>query len=70
MERWREGFHQISKIYQQDVFLWCIPERLKLLDVIGQKSHNTCNSQLASKILKKNLIIYVVWVSALCLIQC
>ena len=50
MERWREDFHQKGKIYQQDVFSWCIPGRLKLLDVIIIKSHNTCNSQLASSI--------------------
>ena len=77
MERWREDFHQKGKIYQQNVFSWCIPGRLKLLDVIFIKSHNTCNSQVASsilfdvipqvfmqlapsKILKKNLMIYVV----------
>ena len=49
METWMEaerGFHQKGKIYQQDVFSWCIPGRLKLLDVM--KSHSTCNSQLAS----------------------
>ena len=50
MERWRESFHQIGKIYQQDVFSWCIPEKLKLLDVIVIKLHNTCNSQLARSI--------------------
>ena len=42
MERWREGFHQKGKIYQQDIFSWYIPGRLKLLDVI--KSDSTCNS--------------------------
>ena len=42
MGRWRQGFHQKGKIYQQDVFLWCIPERMKLLDVIFISSHNTC----------------------------
>ena len=44
MERWKEGFHQKGKIYQQDLFSSCIPGRLKLLDVIVIKSHNTCNS--------------------------
>ena len=35
MERWREGFHQKRKIYQQYLFSWCIPGRLlKLLDVV------------------------------------
>ena len=50
MERWRKGFHQKGKIYQRDLFTWCIPGRLKLLDVIVIKSHNTCNSQLSSSI--------------------
>ena len=50
MERWREGIHQKGKIYQQDVFSWCIPGRLELLDAIVIKSHNICNSQLASSI--------------------
>ena len=31
MERWREDFHQKGKIYQQDVFSWCIQGTLKLL---------------------------------------
>ena len=35
MERWRESFHQKGKIYQQDLFSWCILGRLfKLLNVI------------------------------------
>ena len=34
MERWREDFHQKGKIYQQDVFTWCIQGALKLLDVM------------------------------------
>ena len=34
MERWREGFHQNGKIYQQDVFPWCIQGTLELLDVM------------------------------------
>ena len=46
IERQRDGFHQKGKIYQQDVFSWYIPRRLKLLDVI--KSQSTCNSQLTS----------------------
>ena len=50
MERLREGFHQKGKIYQQDVFSWCIQRRLKLLDVMVIKSHNTCTSQLVSSI--------------------
>ena len=37
MERWREGFHQKGKIYQEDLFSWCIPGRLKLPDVIVTK---------------------------------
>ena len=48
MERLREGFHQKGKIYQQDLFLWCIQMRLKILDVTAIKSHNTCISQLVS----------------------
>ena len=44
MERLREGFHEKSKIYQQDVFSWCIQGILKILDVIAIKSHNTCTS--------------------------
>ena len=48
MGRWKEGFHQKGKIYQQDVFSWCIPERMRLHDVIFISSHNTCNSQPAS----------------------
>ena len=39
MERWREDFHQKGKIYQQDVFSWCI-----------QGAHNTCPKQLANSI--------------------
>ena len=50
MERWREGFRQKGKICQQDVFSWCIPGRLKFLDVIVIKSHNICNRQLANSI--------------------
>ena len=51
MEKWREGFHQKGKIYQLDLFSWCIPRRMfKLLDVIVIKLHNTCNSWLASSI--------------------
>ena len=42
MERWREDFHQKGKIYQQDVFLWCIQGALKLLDA--------CTKQLANSI--------------------
>ena len=34
MEKWREGFHQKGKLYQQDIFSWCIPGMLKLLDVM------------------------------------
>ena len=50
MERWRESFHQKGKIYHQDVFSWCIQNRLKFIDVIVIKSHNTCINQLASSI--------------------
>ena len=49
MERWKEGLHQKDKIYQQDVFSWCIQERLKLLGVI-LKSHITRTKRLASSI--------------------
>ena len=87
MERWKEGFHQKGKIYQQDVFSWFIHGRLKLLDVmLVLKSHNTCTNQLAMSIVFgclfpscgtgsswqnviKKLMIYVVWLSALCFIQ-
>ena len=34
MEKWREDFHQKGKIYQQDVFSWCIQRALKILDVM------------------------------------
>ena len=34
MERWREGFDQRGKIYQQDVFSWCIQGTL--LDVTNR----------------------------------
>ena len=37
MERWREDFHQKGKIYQQDVFSWCIQGALKLLDACSLK---------------------------------
>ena len=50
MERLREGSHQKGKIYQQDLFSWFIQGRLKILDAIVIKSHNTCTSQLASSI--------------------
>ena len=51
MERWKKGFHQKGKSYQQDVFSWCIQGRLKLLDVmLVLKSHNICTNQLASSI--------------------
>ena len=50
MDRLRKGFHRKGKIYQQDVFSWCIQRRLKILDVIVIKSHNTCISQPASSI--------------------
>ena len=50
MERWRECFHKEGKIYQQDVFSWCIQGRQKLLDSIVIKLHNTCINQLASAI--------------------
>ena len=33
MGRSKEGFHQ-GKIYQQDVFSWCIQGSLKIFDVI------------------------------------
>ena len=48
IERWREDFHQIGEIYQQDGFSWCIQGKLKLLDVIVIKSKNTGTIQLAS----------------------
>ena len=48
METWRQGFHQKGKIYQQDLFSWCILGTLKPLDVIVIKLHNTFSSQLAS----------------------
>ena len=87
MERWKEAFHEKVKIYQQDVFSWYAQERLKFLNGMVTKSHNTCASQLLvlqdldvslqvavqiapSKILKKNLLIYVGWLSTLCLSQC
>ena len=34
MEKWKEDFHPKGKLYQQDVFLWCIQGTLKLLDVM------------------------------------
>ena len=50
MERLREGVHQKGKTYQQDIFSWCIQRKLKILDVIVIKSHNTWTSQQASSI--------------------
>ena len=50
MEKRRECFHQKGKTIQQDLFSWCIKGRLKLLDVIVIKSHNTCTNKLASSI--------------------
>ena len=50
MERWRESFHEKDKIYQQDVFTWCIQGRLKIHDLTVINSHNTWNSQLARSI--------------------
>ena len=51
MERWKEGFNQKGKLYQQDVFSWCIQGRLKLLHVmLVLKSRNTCTNQIASSI--------------------
>ena len=48
-ERERErAFSKKVKIYQQDVLSWCIQERLKILDLIVIKSHNTCTSELSS----------------------
>ena len=55
MERWREGFNQKGKIYQQDVFKgysWCVQRRLKLLDVmLILKLRNTCTNQFVRSIL-------------------
>ena len=50
MKRLRDGFHQKGKTYQQDVFSCCTQRRLKILNVIVIKSHNTCTGQLASSI--------------------
>ena len=51
MERWRENFHQKGKIYQEDIFSWCIQGTRKLLDVmLPFKSHNTYTKQLVSSI--------------------
>ena len=44
MERLRECFHEKRKTYQQDVFSWFFQGRLKILDIIVIKSHNTCTS--------------------------
>ena len=58
MEKGRQGIHQKAKIYQQDVFSWCIQRRLKLLEILlVLKSQNTCTNQ-----------IYMAWLSALCFI--
>ena len=46
-----EGFRRKAKINQQDVFLSCIQGRLKLLNDIVMKSHNTCTNQPASFLL-------------------
>ena len=40
MKRWREDLHQKGKIYQQDVFSWCIQGTLKLLDVMWPQSQS------------------------------
>ena len=50
MERWKEDFYEKGEICQEDVLLWCIQGKLKLLDVIVIKSHNTCTNQQASSI--------------------
>ena len=42
-----KGFPQKDKIYQPDVFSWCIQGRVKLLHVIVTKSHNTCTNHLS-----------------------
>ena len=39
MGRWTEGSKQKGKIYQQDVFSWCIQWRLKLLDACMHVYH-------------------------------
>ena len=44
MERLRECFLEKRKTYQQDVFSWFIQGRLRILDIIVIKSHNTCTS--------------------------
>ena len=44
MERLRDGIHQKGKIYQQHVFSWCTQGRVKILDVIVIKFHNTPTS--------------------------
>ena len=52
MERWKEDFHPEGKLYQQDIFLWCIQGTLKLLRChVALKSHSRCTNQLASSIL-------------------
>ena len=54
MERWRKSFHEKSKLYQQDVFSWCIQGMLKLLDVIlVLKSHNACTSKLRTQVVEQ-----------------
>ena len=39
MERWRERFPKKGKMYQQDVFSWCIQRRQRLLDSIEEKQY-------------------------------
>ena len=50
MERWKEDFYEKGEICQEDVLLWGIQGKLKLLDVIVIKSHNTCTNQQAGSI--------------------
>ena len=51
MERWSDSFHKKGKIYQQDIFSWCIKWRMKILDnILVLKPQYTCINQLASYI--------------------
>ena len=55
MERWREDFHRKGKIYQQDVFSWCIQGTLKLLV--------SCSLKVTQYMHQPTSQLYSIWMS-------
>ena len=55
MERWREDFHQKSKIYHQDVFSWCIQVTLNLLV--------SCSLKVTQYMHQPTSQLYSIWMS-------